>query len=82
MQIENNDEYEAAAARANALSDAPEGSKAAAELAELVAALRQWEASREPQGHRPEDNPVPGTNQSPDDLPFSGLPGNLGKLRE
>ncbi|MDU0341989.1 hypothetical protein [Bosea rubneri] len=82
MQIENKDEYEAVAARANALSAAPESSKAAAELAELVAALLQWEARREPQGHGQEDNPAPGTNQSPDDLPFSGLPGNLGKLRE
>lgn len=79
MQIEN---YEAAAARANALSDAPEGSEAAAELAELVAALREWEARREPQGHGPEENPAPGANQSPDDLPLSGLPGKLGKLRE
>lgn len=41
MKISDQDEYEAAASRANAVSDAPEGS-AAAELAELVAALRVW----------------------------------------
>lgn len=82
MRIENKDEYDAAAARANALSDAPEGTVAAAELADLIMAIQDWEASREPEGHGPEANPAPGTNRSPDDLPFAGLPGNLGKLRE
>ncbi|MDU0343718.1 hypothetical protein [Bosea rubneri] len=79
MLIENHDEYEAAAARANALSDAPEGSEAAEELAELVAALREWDARREPASEGQEHNPSPSTNQRPDDLPFSGLPRNLGR---
>lgn len=82
MRIESKDEFDAAAARANALSDVAEGTPAADELAELIAAIRDWEARREPEGHRPEEDPEPGTNRSPDDLPFSGLPGNLGKLRE
>ncbi|MGW9333409.1 hypothetical protein [Bosea sp. NPDC055594] len=82
MRIESKEEFAAAAARANALSDAAEGTPAADELAGLVAAIRDWEARRKPEGHGPEENPEPGTNRSPDDLRFTGLPGNLGKLRE
>lgn len=82
MRIESKEEFDAVAARANALSDAAEGTPAADELAELIAAIRGWEARREPEGHGPEENPEPGTNRSPDDLPFSGLPANVGKLRE
>ncbi|KUL97373.1 hypothetical protein DK26_01530 [Bosea sp. WAO] len=82
MRIESKEEFDAAAARATALSDAAEGTPAADELAELIAAIRGWEARREPEGHGPEENPEPGTNRSPDDLPFSGLPANVGKLRE
>jgi|APAra7269096613_1048513.scaffolds.fasta_scaffold12379_1 hypothetical protein len=79
MKISNHDEYAAAAARASSLSDAPEGSEAASELAELVTALRAWdEAHKGQNSHGPE--PVEGLNR-PDDLSVSGLPGNLGKLR-
>jgi hypothetical protein len=71
-------EYEAAVVRANALSDAPEGTPEARELALLIADLREWdEHHKGDQSHGPE--PVEGFNR-PDDLPFSGLPGNLGKL--
>ncbi|AOO81330.1 hypothetical protein [Bosea vaviloviae] len=78
--IANKAEYEAAAARANALSDAPEGSPAAQELATLVAELRQWdEAHKGENSHGPE--PVAGLNR-PDDMSVSGLPGNIGKLKK
>jgi hypothetical protein len=81
MKISNKAEYVAAAERANALSDAPEGSPAGRELAELVAALRGWDAAHRKERGR-EDNPEPASNTSPDDLPVAGLPGNLGKLRQ
>lgn len=55
MKISNHDEYAAAAARASSLSDAPEGSEAASELAELVTALRAWdEAHKGQNSHGPE----------------------------
>lgn len=80
MKISNHDEYEAAVARASALSDAREGSAAAAEHAELTAALRAWtEAHKGENSNGPE--PIVGLN-TPDDLSVSGLPGNLGKLRD
>ncbi|WID98818.1 hypothetical protein QO058_11540 [Bosea vestrisii] len=82
MLIQSHTDYAAAAERANALSDAPEGSAAAEELKGLVAALRQWdEDHRGDQRNGPEANPEPGTNRSPDDLPVAGLPGNFGKLK-
>lgn len=82
MFIQNHTEYAAAAERANALSDAPEGSEAARELATLIEALRKWDEEHAGENaHGPETNPEPGSNFSPDDLPVSGLPGNLGKLK-
>lgn len=82
MLIQNHTEYAAAAERANALSDAPEGSEAARELAVLIEALRKWdEAHAGENAHGPETHPEPGSILSPDDLPVSGLPGNLGKLK-
>ncbi|MEI5668318.1 hypothetical protein WBO78_24355 [Bosea sp. CCNWLW174] len=82
MVIQNHTEYAAAAERANALSDAPEGSEAARELATLIAALRKWDEDHAGENaHGPETNPEPGSNVSRDDLPVSGLPGNLGKLK-
>jgi hypothetical protein len=70
--------YEAAALRANALSDAPEGSPAAEELAGLVADLRAWDdIHKGEQKNGPE--PVDGLTR-PDDMTVCGLPGNLGKL--
>lgn len=76
--INDKSEYEAAAARANALSDAPEGSPAAEELAALVADLRRWDDDHKgEQSHGPE--PVEGLTR-PDDMSVSGLPFNLGKL--
>lgn len=81
MLIQNQTDYAAAAERANALSDAPEGSKAARELAGLIEALRKWDEDHVGENaHGPEANPEPGSNLSADDLPISGLPGNLGKL--
>ncbi|WP_129160492.1 hypothetical protein [Bosea sp. Tri-44] len=81
MLIQSHTEYAAKAERANALSDAPEGSSAAEELKNLIAALRQWDEDHAGENmHGPEANPLPGTNRSPDDLPIAGLPGNLGKL--
>lgn len=80
MKISNRDEYEAAASRANALSDAPEGSAAAGELAELVAALRVWDEEHKGENSHGPD-PVQGLN-TPDDLSVSGLPGNVGKLHQ
>lgn len=78
MDITNKAEYDAAATRANAISDAPEGTPEARELAGLVAAIRAWdEAHSEDQSHGPEH--VSGLTR-PDDLSVSGLPGNLGKL--
>ena len=80
MRISNREEYEAALARANALSDAPEGSAQAAEFAELEAALRTWNEARQGENsHGPEE--VEGLLR-PDDLPISGLPGNIGKLHK
>lgn len=82
MRIQNHSEYAAAAERANALSDAPEQSDAAGELAVLIEALRKWEQEHAGENaHGPEDNPEPGSNDSLDDLPVAGLPGNLGKLQ-
>ncbi|MGX1787029.1 hypothetical protein ACWIGM_09845 [Bosea sp. NPDC055332] len=82
MLIQNHTEYAAAAERANSLSDAPEGSEAARELAVLIEALRKWDEDHAGENaHGPEASPEPGNNISPDDLPVSGLPGNLGKLK-
>lgn len=80
MKIFSHDDYAAAFARASSLSDAPEGTPAAAEHAELTAAMRDWdEAHKGENSHGPE--PVEGLNR-PDDLSVSGLPGNLGKLHD
>lgn len=80
MPIETRAAYDAAKLRANALSAAPAGSEAADELAALIAEIRQWQERHEGQeAHGPE--PVEGFI-GPDDLPVSGLPGNLGKLRD
>lgn len=82
MRIESHTEYAAAAERANALSDAPEGSDAAGERAVLIEALRKWDREHARENvHGPEDDPEPGSNDNPDDLPVAGLPGNLGKLQ-
>jgi hypothetical protein len=78
MDITNKAEYDAAATRANAISDAPEGTSEARELAGLVVAIRAWDkAHKGEQSNGPET--VSGLKR-PDDLPVSGLPGNLGKL--
>jgi hypothetical protein len=78
MKITTPGEYEAALARAKALSDAPEGTPAGAELFELVAALRAWdEIHKGESANGPE--PVDGLTR-PDDMTISGLPFNIGKL--
>lgn len=70
-------EYDAAATRANAISDAQEGSPEAHEHAKLVAAIRAWdEKHKGEQSHGPEE--VSGLTR-PDVMSVSGLPGNLGK---
>lgn len=46
MRITTPQAYAEAAARIQTLSDAPEGSEQAVELAELVAAVRHWEARK------------------------------------
>lgn len=78
MRIADRTEYDAAATRANALSDAPEGTPQADELAMLVAALKAWDEDHGGEtSHGPE--PVEGLTR-PDDMTVSGLPGNIGKL--
>jgi hypothetical protein len=79
MPLRTKAEYEAAALRANALSDAPEGSPAAEELATLIADLRAWDETHKGE-HMNGPEPVDGLNR-PDDMSICGLPGNLGKLR-
>ena len=78
MPIQTRTEYEAIALRANALSDAPEGSPAAEELSALIADLRAWDETHKGE-HKNGPEPVDGLNR-PDDMSISGLPGNLGKL--
>lgn len=78
MKIKDKADYDAAAKRANAISDAPEGTPAARELAGLVGAIRAWE-----EAHKGENaNGIEDASSltRPDDLSISGLPGNLGKL--
>ncbi|MGO4670218.1 hypothetical protein [Bosea sp. 2RAB26] len=80
MTLRNHEEYEAAVQRAAALSDAPEGSPQAAKFRQITAEIRRWnEADEDENSH----GPAPSHSLlTPDDLPFSGLPGNLGKLRK
>lgn len=80
MQITSRAEYDAATTRANAISDASEGTPQAQELARLVAAIRVWDEAHEAKhAHGPEE--VTGLTR-PDDFSISGLPGNLGKLKK
>ncbi|WP_336812389.1 hypothetical protein [Bosea sp. MMO-172] len=80
MTLKTHEEYEAALQRAAALSDAPPDSPQATEFQQLTAEIRRWnEAHKGESSHGPE--PSEGLLK-PDDLPFSGLPGNLGKLNK
>jgi hypothetical protein len=79
MPLRTKAEYEAAALRANALSDAPKGSPAAEEWGTLIADLRMWDEMHKGE-HKNGPEPVEGLNR-PDDMSVSGLPGNLGKLK-
>ncbi len=80
MTFKNHEEYEAAVQRAAALSDAPAGTPQAAEFLRLTDKIRHWnEAHRGEKSHGPEPSD---SLLKPDDLPFSGLPGNLGKLNK
>ncbi|KRE07553.1 hypothetical protein ASE63_22935 [Bosea sp. Root381] len=80
MMISSRDEYRAAVERASALSDAPGGSAEAEEFRQLTAEIGRWnEEHKGENSHGPE--PADGLLR-PDDLPFSGLPGNLGKLEK
>lgn len=79
MTLRNEVEYQAALARAFAMTDAPPESVEYAERAGLLAEIRAWEASRGGEAkHGPE--PVAGLTR-PDDWNVSGLPGSLGKLK-
>lgn len=80
MTIATREEYRAAVNRAAALSDAPAGSEEASERERLTAEIRDWY-----EAHKGENATGPEQDQSllrPDDLPFSGLPGDLGKLHK
>lgn len=80
MKLSNHDEYRAAVQRAAALSDAPEGTEQATEFCTLTEAIRLWDEEHEGENsHGPEGET---DLLRPDDLPFSGLPGNLGKLKK
>lgn len=78
MQIRNKADYDAAATRANALSDATEGSPEALEHAGLVDAIRIWDENYKGENANGVEDASSLTR--PDDLSVSGLPGNLGKL--
>lgn len=80
MPINNRAEYEQAIARANALSDAPEGSQQAQERAELAADLRAWDEKHRGENAHGPDSDTDVSLESPDDMSVSGLPFNLGKL--
>lgn len=80
MRISNQDEYQAAVQRAAAVSDAPSDSEEGREFQRLTSAIRDWD-----EAHKGENASGPEPDQSllrPDDLPFSGLPANLGKLHK
>ncbi|MGO4741270.1 hypothetical protein AB4099_32435 [Bosea sp. 2KB_26] len=80
MTLRNHEEYEAAVQRIATLRDAPEGSPQATEFVQLTAEIRRWN-----EAHEGENDHGPAPSHSlltPDDLPFSGLPGNLGKLKK
>ena len=80
MPITTRAEYDHAVARANALSDAPEGSPQAQELATLTADLRAWDEKHRGENANGPDSDTDASLDSPDDMSVSGLPGNLGKL--
>jgi len=78
MTIRDRSEYEAAAARAHALSDAPEGSPQADELARLIVDLKAWDDEREGGlSHGPEavDGLTCGYRRSRPCIPISSRPG-------
>lgn len=80
MQISNYDEYRAAVQRAAAISDAQPDSEEGREFQLLTSAIQEWDGA-----HKGENAHGPEPDQSllrPDDLPFAGLPGNLGKLHK
>lgn len=80
MTITDHHAYRAAVERAAALSDAPAGTAESEEFQRLTAEIRAWDdAHKGDNSHGPE--PADGLLK-PDDLPFSGLPGNLGKLEK
>lgn len=80
VRISSRDEYRAAVQRAAAVSDALPDSEEGREFQRLTSAIRRWD-----EAHKSENASGPEPDQSllrPDNLPFSGLPGNLGKLRK
>ena len=62
MRITTAEAYTAAAARIQSLSDAKEGSPQAEELAELIAAVRQWDARKSSLGQG--DASAPGNTRT------------------
>lgn len=78
MPISNHSNYQAAVERAAAISNAEEGSEAAREFTRLTSQIRRWDdAHKGEKAHGPEEDQ---SLLRPDDLSFSGLPGNIGKL--
>lgn len=78
MPISNHSDYRSAVERAAAISEAAEGSEEARELSRLTSQIRRWDDA-----HKGENSHGPEEDKSllrSDDLPFSGLPGNIGKL--
>lgn len=80
MPIKSRAEYDHAVARANTLSDAPEGSQQAEERATLTADLRAWDDAHRGENANGPDSDTDASLESPDDMSVSGLPFNLGKL--
>lgn len=80
MQISNNDEYRAAVQRAAAISDAQPDSEEGREFQLLTSASKNGNGAHKGENaHGPE--PEQGLLRT-DDLPFAGLPGNVGKLHK
>ena len=80
MRIVNHEDYTAAVERAAALSNALPDSEQGREFQRLTLAIREWDEEhkgKNAHGPEPRDSAL-----TADDLPFSGLPGTLGKLNK
>jgi hypothetical protein len=80
MRIANHEDYAAAVERAASLDGALPNSEQGREFERLTLAIREWDEQhkgKNAQGPEPHESTL-----TVDDLPFSGLPGNLGKLNK